>query len=295
MALVALVGVLLEARHRQPMSDDAQPLLVLEDAEAHLHPTTLAAMWEMVRSLPAQTILTTNSGELLAAIPLRYIRRIVTAGLGTRVYRIDVSRYSVDDLRRIAYHVRIKRAGAFFARCWVLVEGETEAWLLPEFAQLSGYNFPAEGIRFVEFAQSGLTALLRMANDLGIEWHLLTDGDEAGHSYAACAKAHLQGRRLEDRLTMLEDRDIEHCLYYNGYADLYRQLAGAAVPGSKGRRARERATNTIARAIHARSKPGLALAVLEAANQPGSPGVPPPISRLIETAVRLARGDAQAR
>ena len=66
------------------MSDDAQPLLVLEDAEAHLHPTTLAAMWELVRTLPAQTILTTNSGELLAAIPLRYIRRIVTDGRGTQ-------------------------------------------------------------------------------------------------------------------------------------------------------------------------------------------------------------------
>jgi putative ATP-dependent endonuclease of the OLD family len=289
MALVALVGVLLEARRRQPMPDEAQPLLVLEDAEAHLHPTMLAAMWEIVRSLPAQTVLTTNSGELLAAIPLRYIRRIVTNAQGTRVYRIDVNRYSVDDLRRIAYHVRIKRAGAFFARCWVLVEGETEAWLLPEFARLCGYNFPAEGIRFVEFAQSGLTPLLRLANDLGIEWHLLTDGDEAGHSYAACARAQLQGRPVEDRVTMLEDRDIEHCLYYNGYADLYRKLAGAAVPGPKGKRARERATHTIARAIHARSKPGLALSVLEAANQPGSPGVPAPLSRMIETAVRLAR------
>jgi putative ATP-dependent endonuclease of the OLD family len=292
MALVALVGVLLEARRHHALSDEARPLLVLEDAEAHLHPTTLAAMWELVRTLPAQTILTTNSGELLAAVPLRYIRRIVTDAAGTRVYRIDVNRYSVDDLRRIAYHVRIKRAGAFFARCWVLVEGETEAWLLPEFAQLMGYNFPAEGIRFVEFAQSGLTPLLRLANDLGIEWHLLTDGDDAGRGYSACVRANLRGRAPEDRLTVLEERDIEHCLYFNGYANLYRQAAGGAVPVGKGKRVRERATQTIARAIHSRSKPGLALAVLEAANQPGSPGVPPPLRRLVETAVRLARGRA---
>jgi putative ATP-dependent endonuclease of the OLD family len=289
MALVSLVGVLLEARQRHGLAEDAQPLLVLEDVEAHLHPTALAAMWELVRPLPAQKILTTNSGELLAAVPLRYIRRIVTDSAGTRAYRIDSERYSVDDLRRIGYHVRIKRAGAFFARCWVLVEGETEAWLLPEFAQLCGYNFPAEGIRFVEFAQSGLTPLLRLANDLGIEWHLLTDGDEAGRSYSACARAHLRGRREDDRLTVLEDRDIEHCLFFNGYADLYRDMAGPVAPGPRGRRARERASNTITRAINAKTKPGLALAVLEAANRPGSPGVPPPLRRLIETAVRLAR------
>ncbi len=291
MALVGLVGVLLEARRCHAISEDAQqPLLVLEDVEAHLHPTTLAAMWELVRSLPAQTICTTNSGELLAAVPLRYIRRIVTDARGTRVYRIDVNRYSVDELRRIAYHVRIRRAGAFFARCWVLVEGETEAWLLPEFAQLSGYNFPAEGIRFVEFAQSGLTPLLRLANDLGIEWHLLTDGDDAGRGYAASVRSHLQGRPIEDRLTQLHERDIEHCLYYNGYERLYREASGPAPPAAaRGRRGRERATHIIDRAIHARSKPGLALAVLEAANQPDSPGVPPPLRAMIETAVRLAR------
>ena len=67
-----------------------------------------------------------------------------------------VARYSVDDLRHIAYHVRLNRAGALFARCWLFVEGETEAWLLPELAQICGYDFPAEGIRCVEFAQSGL-------------------------------------------------------------------------------------------------------------------------------------------
>ena len=51
---------------------------------------------------------------------MRSLRRIVTDRYGTRVYRIDSDRYSVDDLRRIAYHVRINRASALFARCWLL-------------------------------------------------------------------------------------------------------------------------------------------------------------------------------
>ena len=49
--------------------------------------------------------------------------------------------------------------------------------------------------------------------------------------------------------------------------------------GRKGKRARERATHTITRALHARSKPGLALPVLAAANQPGPSGVPPSLRR----------------
>ena len=86
----------------------------------------------------------------------------------------------MDDLRRIAYHVRINRAAALFARCWILVEGETEAWVLPELAQICGYDLAAEGIRCVEFAQCGIDPLVRLATDLGIEWHLLADGDLAG-------------------------------------------------------------------------------------------------------------------
>jgi putative ATP-dependent endonuclease of OLD family len=289
LALVALIGAILEARQRHAIAEDAQPLLVLEDVEAHLHPTTLSAMWELVESLPAQKIVTTNSGDLLAAVPLRSIRRIVTGPRGTRVYRIDTGTYSVDDLRHIAYHVRLNRAGALFARCWLFVEGETEAWLLPELAQLCGHDFPAEGIRCVEFAQSGLRSLLRLANDFGIEWHLLTDGDEAGHAYVVTARSYLKGRSIQDRVTMLDEPDIEHSLYYNGYAALYQELAGAAVVGPRGRRMREKATSIITRAIHARSKPGLALAVLEAANRPGSPGVPRQLRSLIDTTVRLAR------
>lgn len=289
LALIALIGAILEARQRHAPDEEAQPLIVLEDVEAHLHPTTLAAMWRLIETLPTQKIVTTNSGELLAAVPLRSIRRIVTDCRGTRVYRVDSDRYSVDDLRRIAYHVRINRAGALFARCWLFVEGETEAWLLPELAQICGYDFPAEGIRCVEFAQSGLRALLRLANDLGIEWHLLTDGDEAGHAYVASASGHLNGRSPSDRITRLEDRDIEHCLFYNGYAGLYRELAGQPIPGPRGRRMREKATGIIRRAIHARSKPSLALAVLEAAKRPGAPGVPRELRAVIDTTVRLAR------
>lgn len=288
-ALVGLIGAILEAPARHALVGGARPLLVLEDIEAHLHPTTLAAMWEMVEKLPAQKIVTTNSGDLLAAVPLRSIRRIVTDSRGTRVYRIDTGTYSVDDLRHIAYHVRLNRAGALFARCWLFVEGETEAWLLPELAQICGYDFPAEGIRCVEFAQSGLRSLLRLANDFGIEWHLLTDGDEAGHAYGATARSYLKGRSIQDHVTMLDELDVEHCLYYNGYAALYQEFAGAAVVGPHGRRMREKATSIIVRAIHARSKPGLALAVLEAANRPGSPGVPRQLRSLIDTTIRLAR------
>ena len=40
----------------------------------------------------------------------------------------------------MAYHVRAKRGALLFARCWLLVEGETEFTLLPELARLLGHE-----------------------------------------------------------------------------------------------------------------------------------------------------------
>jgi putative ATP-dependent endonuclease of OLD family len=182
----------------------------------------------------------------------------------------------------------MNRAGVLFARCWILVEGETEAWLLPELAQVCGYDLAAEGVRCVEFAQSGIRPLLRLAADLGIEWHLLADGDPAGRSYAATARDALAGRAAAERITALRELDIEHCLFDHGFAPVFAKHAGRAPVPSRGR-APERSTAIITRAVKRRSKPALALAVLEAANTPGGPPVPAPLRTLIETAVRLAR------
>jgi len=287
LALVALVGAIIEARRHGALADDARPIVVLEDAEAHLHPIVLSAMWELIASVPAQKVITTNSGELLASVPLRSLRRLAVEGGRIRVYR-PRERYSMDDLRRIAYHVRINRAAALFARCWILVEGETEAWVLPELAHVCGYNLAAEGIRCVEFAQSGIKPLLRLASDLGIEWHLLADGDPAGQAYVATARRFLDGRPVPDRITALDELDIEHCLFEQGFAAVYRKEAGAG-PSSQPSRPHDRAHSIIARALKKRTKPAMALAVIEAANTVGGPQVPPPLRALIETAVRLAR------
>jgi putative ATP-dependent endonuclease of OLD family len=287
LALVALVGAIIEARRHGTLADEARPIVLLEDAEAHLHPIALSAMWELIASLPAQKIITTNSGELLAILPLRSIRRLVVERDRTRVCRTRSEAYSVEDLRRIAYHLRINRASALFARCWILVEGETEAWILPELAQVCGYDLAAEGVRCVEFAQSGVRPLLRLATDLGIEWHLLADGDSAGRSYVTAAREFLDGRPLPDRITALDEPDIEHCLFAQGFAPVYCKEAGVS-PGHW--RARDSPRSIIARAVKKRTKPGMALAVLEAVNAGDSRSVPAPLRVLIDTAVRLARG-----
>ncbi|STV38417.1 OLD family ATP-dependent endonuclease [Klebsiella pneumoniae] len=64
----------------------------------------------------------------------------------------------------------------------------------------------------IEFAQSGLKPLIKFARRMGIQWHVLVDGDEAGKKYAATVRGLLNNdRELErDHLTSLPALDMEH-------------------------------------------------------------------------------------
>ena len=136
----------------------------------------------LLNQLPLQRITTTNSSELVSLVPVEHVCRLVRESGRVATYRLGPRGLSAEDGRRIAFHIRFNRPSSLFARCWLLVEGETEVWLLNELARQCGYHFEAEGVRVIEFAQCGLKPLLRFARRMGIEWHALVDGDEAGKS-----------------------------------------------------------------------------------------------------------------
>ena len=290
LALLMLLGAVLDAENGSPVELGAEPLVLIEEAEAHLHPILAARVFGLIDRVAGQKILTTNSGDLLASVPLHAIRRLVRTGGGVAVHGLAEGALTVDEMRRVGYHIRVNRASSVFARCWLLVEGETESWLLPEVARLLGYDLPAEGVRCVEFAQCGIAPLVKMARGLGIEWHLLADGDDAGRHYVRAARSFLQGEPDRERVTGFRERDVEHHLWGAGYAPIYRAAAerAGALPALFGRR-RVPPTAVIDRALKAHGKPRMALEVAEAMAAPGGPGVPRLLASVVEKAVRLAR------
>ncbi|MCO5167721.1 MAG: DUF2813 domain-containing protein [Planctomycetes bacterium] len=291
LAALLLLGGLFRANGAPDALGDADPILVIEDPEANLHPVVAANVSRLIDALPVQRLVTTNSGDLLASIPLWSLRRAVREADGVRVFQVARRALSVDEQRRVGYHVRANRADALFARCWLLVEGETEFWLVPELARILGYDLPSEGVRVVEFAQCGVEPLVKLAQALGIAWHLLADGDEAGRRYAARARE-LAAPGVEAGVTLLEHQDVEHCFFAHGFEDVFLSASGIKPrPSRRGGPPRGPApTKVIARAIDERGKPRLALEVLEALSARGLDAVPPPLRALVEGAVRLARG-----
>lgn len=286
--LLGMFSTLLQAKGPLSLDPHARPLLLVEDPETRLHPIMLSVAWGLLSQLPLQRITTTNSGELVSLVPIESICRLVRVSSKVATYRIGPRGMSSEDSRRIAFHIRFNRPSAFFARCWLLVEGETEIWLLNELARQCGYHFEAEGVKVIEFAQSGLRPLLKFANRMGIQWHVLTDGDDAGKKYAATVRTMADdGRDHErDRLTILPAPDMEHFLYREGFDEVYHRIS--AIPAN----AKMQPRRVIEKAIHRTSKPDLAIEVASQARDWGVESVPPLLKKMFSRVVWLARGRA---
>jgi putative ATP-dependent endonuclease of OLD family len=280
--MLLLLGALLQLIDRE-MRPEGRPLLVIENPESNLHPMTVASVWRLIERISWQKVITTNSGSLLAQAPLSAIRRLTRNCGIVRQWHVPPGFLSGDDLRRLAYHVRSRRASAMFARCWLLVEGETEFWVLPELARVLGYDFGAEGIVPVEFAQCGLSPLIRLARQLGISWVVLADGDDAGNRYAAAAQA-LMPKADGFRIAQLPQRDIELCFWHHGFDGVIRRIA---FPGTGNVNCPPKAA--IQKAIDRTSKPFLALSLIEAAAERGPESIPPVLRQVIEKCADLAR------
>ncbi|EOY1124546.1 ATP-dependent endonuclease [Salmonella enterica] len=286
--LLGLFSTLLQAKGTLRLHKDARPLLLVEDPETRLHPIMLSVAWQLLNLLPLQRIATTNSGELLSLTPVEHVVRLVRESSRVAAWRLGPGGLSAEDGWRIAFHIRFNRASSLFARCWLLVEGETETWVINELARQCGHHFDAEGIKVIEFAQSGLKPLVKFARRMGIEWHVLVDGDEAGKKYAATVRSLLNNDREEERehLTALPALDMEHFMYRQGFADVFHRVA--QLPPNVPMNTRK----IITKAIHRSSKPDLAIEVAMEAGRRGIDAVPPLFRKMFSRVVWLARGRA---
>lgn len=282
-ALLAIVGTLLESRGVTELPTHAQPIIAAENLETNLHPIALGCLWDLLAQMPLQKLVVTNSDDLLASVPLKALRRIVRRREGLEVFSVGSNTLTIDDMRRIGYHLRLNRADAIMNRCWLFVEGESEGWLLPEIAHILGYDFKSEGVRCVEFAQCGIEPMIKLAHDLGIEWHLFSDGDQAGQHYVEIARRFLNGQPFASRISCMKELDIEHHLCKHGFLDVYKKAAGPHINRN------DSAHSIVKSAVKRNSKPALILKVIEAAQERGASSVSSLLTHAVEICISSAR------
>lgn len=219
LAVLLLFGAFLRSQLSN-LDSIAEPITALEEPEAHLHPSAIRSLMTIVNDLPGQKLLSSHSGDLLSSVDPCSVRRFVRRDGGIHVHRIQPGSLTQEDTRKFDFHVRRSRGEILFARCWLLVEGETETTLLTGVAEAIGLELERVGVRSVEFGQTDVGMLAKIANQLGIEWYCVLDDDSGRKKYEKSVRAQFNAKSETDRL-IFPYQNIERFLCENGFGDLY--------------------------------------------------------------------------
>lgn len=265
------------------------PLLALEEPETHLHPSAVKAVGKKLLNLPGQKLISTHSGDFLAGIPLQKIRRLRRTNGKISVHKIKDDSLMRDEIEKFNYQIRAMRGSLLFSKCWLLVEGETEAILIPECARAMGYDLYAEGVSCIEFSHVGVEKYIKLANQLGIEWFVLVDNDAEGTRYKRSASNQLDGRKEEDHIRLLDHGTMEVFLCMEGFGEIYKDNIS-----------NQNEDNIVAKPNtldywqqvtknQGKSKPKNSLAVAEKINAGGAESIPRLLQEVIEQTRKLAQ------
>src|SRR5690349_5328598 len=172
--------------------------------------------------IAGQQLISTHSGDLLSQVPIRAIRRLSKSSAGaTSQHRLQPGTLSPDDERMFNFHVRHARGELLFARCWLLVEGETEVTLLSEIARHLQIDLERAGVRCVPHRNARIELFLKVARDLGISWCVLADNDQQGEADQNHARAYAGAASLGDVLHVMPEADLESHLCAAGFGSVY--------------------------------------------------------------------------
>ncbi|MDE0232322.1 MAG: DUF2813 domain-containing protein [bacterium] len=261
LAVLMLFSAFLEAQA------EGAAVLALEEPEAHLHPSAIRALWALVSGFTGQKLISTHSGELLAETDILHICRLARTRNGIKAFRVPSNLLLPEETRKFNYHIRRARGELLFARCWLLVEGETESWVYPAAARALDLTLHREGVRVVEFKQSDVGMLTKTANALGIPWYCVGDNDTNRVKDEPKLKQNLGGATEADRF-VFPYPDIEQHLKANGYANVYQRYR---------KKQKTRAAADVAIEMERR----------------GKAGVTPEIRAALDKVVSLARAGSQ--
>lgn len=294
LSVLLLFNAYLNSRLKQDVDKLAEPIIAIEEPEAHLHPNAIRSLWGLLYGLPGQKIIATHSGDILSEVPVNKLRRMNKCGRDIECKTLSEGTLTGEELRKFKHHVRRNRGELLFAKCWVLVEGETDVLVIAECADLLSKNLSLHGIRIVEFSQAGIGVFIKVADAFGIQWHLVADNDQQGEKYIQQSRTYLNGRDESRHITKLSQSNMDILLCCNGYGKPYRNGVPenkiSELTASEGSSEYWLQVYKTVKDIRSFSKPAAAMEAIMLMQQKGVDGVPSDIKGIINKAIVLTGG-----
>ena len=197
-----------------------------------------------VPHIPQIDAITTESADLITydrglnelvvsgALPQRQYRDLLMAYAGHPHQQVihvalrtvsDASQEFISDaeLEQLETFARRIRGEIFFARRWLLVEGQSDYHIVHGIAKGLNYDLDENGVAVVDFQNNGSPEIFAiLARALGYPWLAVVDGDAAGLDYIARIKErNFSEEEMVRRAFSLPDGYLEQQLVADGLQD----------------------------------------------------------------------------
>lgn len=134
---------------------------------------------------------------------------------------------SKEDESDLALLGRRMRGEIFFARRWLLAEGQSDYLLLHALGVALGYDLDQHGVAVIDFQNNGSPGVYAgLADALGIPWMMITDGDAEGKKFRGqLLKRGFTEDGLKDHILSLPPpNDLEDQLIADDHEKLLRDI-----------------------------------------------------------------------
>jgi len=243
--LIYTATVLGDLKQRKVLQAETYAALLIEEPEAHLHPQLQNIFFNYLNKLDTeqgfQIFISSHSPTITAKADLKSV--IVLQNQANKIHALSLTKSGLTEVNQKYLHkfLDVTKSQLFFSNGVILVEGISEALLMPTFSRIVGeeYDIDKAGIELVNLNGVAFSHFANLFNsedeskNLMTRCSLLTDDDTADEDDEITSRARIANELANKNLKVfLAERTFEFELFIAGNKNILLEIFAEMHPVS---------------------------------------------------------------